>query len=107
MARIVVNHKDLRTIAQAIQDYCSQQDSCMAQADDAVQTMLLQGWQGADALSFSEKWSGVQSKDSTAVRFRNNLLQFAQAIEASAEQYQKAQEAVYAQARRLPQYLYW
>ena len=107
MASIAVNHQRLRAAAQVIRSYCDQQDAGMERADSAVQSMLLQGWQGSDAQSFSEKWSGVRGKDSTAVRFRDNLLQFAQSMEASAEQYQKAQETVYAKARRLPKYLYW
>lgn len=107
MARIAVNHKNLCTVAQAIKTYCTQQDSYMSQADNAVQSMLSQGWQGDDALSFSERWNGVQNKDSTTIRFRDNLLQYAKALNASAEQYQKAQEAVYAQARRLPTDLCW
>ena len=107
MAYIAVNHRSLRTAAQAIEDYCAQQDACMTQADGTVQSMLAQSWEGSDALSFSEKWGGIQAKDSTTIRFRDSLLAYAQALRDSADRYQKAQEQVYAQARRLPKYLYW
>ena len=107
MAKIEVDHQYLRTLAEEIEDYCKLQNREMRAADTGVKAMLASDWNGQDALEFASKWEKVDDANSTTVRFRDNLQHFSEALAASADQYQRAQEDSYNQACRLPKYLYW
>lgn len=86
-----VDHSELRGLAAAINAYCTLQDEQMRLADAEVQTMLSSGWHGMDADEFSRQWSGVNADGSTTVKFRESLQNFAQALEACADEYRSAQ----------------
>ena len=105
MSKIEVNHKKLREAASAITTYCTEQNRQMRDADSEVKSMLSAGWTGTDAMEFGGKWEGVDSDDSTTVRFRKALEEFAKALNACADEYQKAQEDAYNKASWLPKIL--
>lgn len=107
MAFIEVDHRKLREAAEAITAYCSVQDQEMRSADEAVKSMLSSGWTGADAREFGHSWEGVNDKQSTAVKFRESLEQYAECLSACADAYQNAQADSYNEANRLPKYIYW
>ena len=107
MAKITVNHRVLRDVADQIDKYCKTQDKEMRKADQAVKGMAGQSWVGMDADAFVGKWDDVDGRDSTAVKFKDNLKKYADVLRACAEEYQTAQEDSYDEASRLPKYLAW
>ena len=107
MARIEVNHADLRTVASAINAYCTKQDSEMRSADAEVNAMLSKDWIGDDAHAFGSKWINVNASDSTAIKFRKNLKNYGETIAACAELYRNAQIDAYNSANWLPKWLVW
>jgi len=107
MAAIEVNLETLRNVSSAITTYCDAQDIEMNSADHIVKGMLISDWTGQDANAYGGKWADVYSSDSTAVRFRDNLKNFRDAVSASAKEYQAAQEDSYNAANRLPRVLIW
>ncbi len=102
MAIIEVNHQTLRDVASAVRNYCSQQDAQMRSANAEVKDMLNSGWTGFDSQAFQDKWDDVDSKDSTAVKFRDSLENYSKLLDYCATLYQTAQENAYAAARWLP-----
>jgi len=88
---IDVNHRILRNVAADINTYCTAQNREMRKADTEIKVMLKSGWLGQDALEFGRKWDGVNKNDSTAVKFRESLKNYAEALEACANEYQSAQ----------------
>jgi len=88
---IRVNHADLRSVARAIDTYCDAQDREMNTANSAVETMLSSSWRGPDATAFRNQWAGVHDRDSFAVRYRDSLRNYANALSASADIYRRAQ----------------
>lgn len=108
MALIEVNHNVLRDVASAITTYCSVQDVEMRSADSEAKSMLTSDWLGLDAQEFGKKWEGVDGADSTAVKFRESLRKFGEALSACADEYKSAQEDAYNAASSLPlKYLFW
>lgn len=107
MALIKVNHQTIRQIADAIDTYCQTQDREMRAADSAVKGFLGSGWAGMDADAFDGRWEDVDGSGSTAVKFQKNLDNYAKALRACADAYQRAQEDSYDEAARLPKYLTW
>ena len=105
MAKIEVNHKIIRDVATAITSYCTEQDAQMRAADSEVKSMLAASWTGTDAMEFGGKWEGIDADDSTTVRFRKSLEDFANALNACAVEYQTAQENAYNKAAWLPKIL--
>ncbi|MBR5969767.1 MAG: WXG100 family type VII secretion target [Lachnospiraceae bacterium] len=99
---IEVNHQTLRDVAKEIEGYCELQDSEMQRADGAVKSMLTNGWIGPDAREFGGKWEGVDAQDSTAIKFKDSLMGFGDALTTAADEYQRAQEDSYNQASWLP-----
>ena len=93
-----VNHGELRSIAAQIDSYCDIQDREMRLANRAVTTMLTQDWRGPDAREFGRQWMGVNDRDSVALRFRDALRNYANALRASADLYQRIQADVVNQA---------
>lgn len=104
MAVIEVNHQVLREVAQEIDSYCTTQDTQMRIADEQIKAMLASDWTGEDAQAFRLKWDGVDAKDSVTVTFRKSLKSFSEALYASANKYQRAQEDSYTEASRLPRW---
>lgn len=102
MAKIEVNHQTLRAMAAAIEEYCDTQDREMAKVDESVKNMLRADWIGPDALEFGGSWEGVDAKDSVAIKFRDSLQAYADALRSCANAYQDAQESVYNLASLLP-----
>ena len=88
---IEVNHRTLRDVAAAITAYCTAQDGEMRSADTEIQLMLISGWLGMDANEFKRKWAGVNTNDSTAVKFRDSLKNFSEGLTACANEYENAQ----------------
>lgn len=107
MAVIEVNHKTLRNVAKAIDNYCDEQNREMRSADSAVKQMLSSGWTGADAYTFSDKWESVDDSSSTTVKLRDSLKKYSEGLTACANEYQNAQEEAYNEANRLPKWIYW
>ena len=107
MALIEVNHRILREVSSAITTYCTKQDSEMRIADQDIKYMLSSGWLGPDAQEFGGKWEDVDSNDSTTVKFRESLKNFAESITACANEYQNAQIDAYTLANLLPKNLHW
>ncbi len=101
---IEVNHQTIRSTAAAIREYCRTQEREMRLADLAVKTLLLEGWNGSDAMEFGKKWEDVDAGDSTAVKLKDSLSRFADALDGCAEAYRKAQAESYSAASRLPQW---
>ena len=104
MAVIEVNHKLLRTYAQQIEDHCDLQDREMKQADTKVKSVLGVEWYGEDAAAFGEKWEAVDAEKSTAVKLRESMMNYAEALRACAQEYQRAQEDVVNLASLLPRW---
>lgn len=104
MALITVNHQTLRDVASAIRTYCDDQDKEMRSADSAVKTLLYTGWTGIDAMEFGKKWEDVDAVDSTAVKLKESLKRFADALDGCAEVYRQAQAESYSDASRLPRW---
>lgn len=102
MALIEVNHHTLCRTAQAIEDYCTEQDQQMKTADARVKDMLCSHWHGPDAVDFGRSWQEVDAAGSTAVTFQKSMESFANALTASAAVYRKAQEDVYNLSCTLP-----
>lgn len=102
MATIEVNHRKLRDAASAVRDHCAQQDKQMKRADTDVKAMLTTDWTGQDAMEFGGKWEGVDGKDSVAVKLKDSLETYSDALDACADAYQRAQEDAYSRASRLP-----
>ena len=96
-----VNLTQLRRTADRIDTYITAQDRHMNSANDGVTTMLGNGWSGQDATAFGEEWAGAMANDSTSVRFREFLRNFANGLRESANLYQRAQEDIRNQARGL------
>jgi len=88
---IDVNHRTLRALATVINDHCLLQEKEMKIADAAIKDMLTTGWLGSDASAVGLQWAGVNISDSTAVKFRESLKNYADALAACAEEYQSAQ----------------
>lgn len=107
MSVIEVNHKSLRTVASAVNNYCSDQTAQMTVANAVVRTLLDAHWKGQDSVFFERRWKHVQDEKSTAERFKKTLKQFAKRLNACADVYQKAQEDAYNEANRLPKYFTW
>ena len=107
MASIKVDHSVLRTVASAVTTYCTTQDKEMRSADANIKSMLSTDWIGPDAMEFGGKWEAVDASDSTAVKFRDSLKSFGEAITACADEYESAQADAYNAANRLPKHLYW
>ena len=107
MAKIEVNHQTLRTVADEFDKYCTEQDKQMRKADIEINALMRLGYSGPDAEAFVAKWENVNTPDSTAIKFRNDLKNFADSLRAAAEVYRSAQVDAYNEASRLPKYLYW
>lgn len=107
MAKIEVNHQTLRNFASEITAYCDEQNQQMRAMDSAMDTLFSTGYKGSDALALKERWDAVGAPESTAIRFRDSLKNYAEALNATAEIYRSAQESAYNGANRLPKYLYW
>ena len=101
MSIIDVNHRDLRQVATAIETYCQAQDREMNIANSAITEMLSSDWQGQDAQAFGQNWAGVNTQGSVAVKFRDSLRNFAEALNASADLYERTQVNVFNSATRL------
>ncbi|NMB34499.1 MAG: hypothetical protein GX992_09805 [Clostridium sp.] len=104
---IEVNHKTLRTVATAIKNYCSFQESEMNLADAEIKSMLLSGWLGPDAQQFGREWECINEKGSTSAELRESLENLAENLIACANEYQTAQEDSVNEASLLPKYFYW
>lgn len=104
MAVIEVNHRVLRTFAQQIEDHCDLQNREIRQADISVKNNLGVEWYGDDAVAFGSSWDGVDSKDSVAIKLRDSMNNYAKALKACAQEYQKAQEDIYNLASMLPRW---
>ena len=102
MALIEVNHSTLNSVADAIDTYCTEQDSEMKTANAAMTTMLINDWIGDDANSFAEKWNGVDEDGSVTEQFKKSLKNYGECLRACAREYSKAQEESYNSARKLP-----
>ena len=107
MALIEVNHSVLRSVAAAIDTYCTAQDKEMKAADSAIKSMLATDWQGADAQEFGKKWAGVNVNGSMAMKFRDSLKKYSEALNSCADIYKNAQADSYNEANKLPRVLYW
>lgn len=103
MPFISVNHRVLRDVADAGYKYCEEQDKEMNNAKEAVEQMLTE-WNAADAVAFKNKWSEIDSNGSTASDVKKSIKVFSDALNASAEEYRKAQEDSYNEAYRLPRW---
>lgn len=101
MAIITVNHKSLLEVADAVKEYCDEQNREMLSADSAVKSMLSGDWIGRDANEFNSKWEQVDEQDSVTIQFRDSLCSFENALRACAKEYQTAQEDSYDEASRL------
>lgn len=104
MRLIEVNHQELRAIADAIDTYCDTQENEMQRADMAVKDMLTSDWIGPDAMEFGGKWEGVDSADSSAIKFSRVMRDYAETLRACAQVYKTAQEDVYNAASLLPRW---
>lgn len=104
MAIIEVNHQSIRNAASAIDTYCEELNREMSKADSSVKNMLTSYWIGPDALEFGGKWESVDSASSTAIRFRDSLENYSEALKSCAHIYEEAQERVYNLASLLPKY---
>lgn len=102
MPLIEVNHQTLRAMASAIRTYCSTQTSEMRSADSEVKSLLYSGWNGTDAMEFGKRWEDVDADGSTAVKLKESLSRFADALDGCAEAYKNAQAQTYSAASRLP-----
>jgi len=91
MVVIDVRLSNLRDVAQLIINYCNTQDARMNTASQAISAMLTSDWHGADAQEFATRWGGVNAQGSEAVRFRESLMRYAEALFASAARYRDAQ----------------
>ena len=104
MARIIVNHQDLRNMAKAIEDYCTLQERAMNNADASIKNMLASDWLGPDALAFGGQWEAVDAPNSTEKRFKESLQNYSNALKSCANTYQTAQEDVYNLSALLPRW---
>lgn len=104
MAAIEVNHSVLNTFAQQIEDHCELQEREMRRADTTVKNVLGVEWYGDDAAAFGTVWDSVDDKGSVAVKLRDSMMNYAQALRACAGEYKKAQEDIYNQAVLLPRW---
>ena len=102
MALIEVNHQVLKNVADAAEEYCRNQDSCMNKADSVVGGLLAGGWHGDDADELKRKWSEVNITGSTTVQFRETISYFGECLRSCAKEYQNAQSDSYSEAYRLP-----
>ena len=91
---IQVNHRVLREVAAEINAYCDFQDREMHAAKTAISSMLAGDWRGLDAQEFSRQWAGVNDRDSTAVKFRESLRNYATSLSICADLYQSTQADV-------------
>lgn len=104
MAKIEVNHQDLRNMAKAIDDYIELQNREMANADGCIKNMLASDWIGQDALAFGGQWESIDAPDSTEKRFKESLKNYSSALKSCANTYQTAQEDVYNLSVLLPRW---
>ena len=95
MAIIEVNHQSLRTMAATIDDYCTLQKQQMQKLNNIVESCLMSDWVGEDATVYGAKWSTVDDPNSTTETFRKNLEAYADALQACAKEYAKAQAEIY------------
>lgn len=98
---IEVNHQVLRNAAAAASTYCAAQNREMSAADTDIKSMLGSGWTGVDAQAFGGKWEGVDASDSTSTKFYNAVKGFGEALQACADEYQRAQANSYNRAQFL------
>lgn len=101
MAFIDVDHKTLRNIADAIDEYCNKQDTGMKAADIVVKHMLSTAYVSKDAMEFKKSWEKIDDDDSTTKQFKESLENYANCLRVCADEYQKAQEDSYNQAYKL------
>lgn len=90
MPNIEVNHGDLKKTAEEIRSYLEVQDQQMLMAKSAMNGLLAE-WQGEDAMKIGTQWEKVNDIDSSAIRFRKSLRNYADAIEQCANEYKNAQ----------------
>ena len=101
MANFEVDHSHLREVAAAVNTYCTTQDSQMRSADTEIKSMLTADWLGLDAQEFGKKWEAVDDSNSTAVKFREYLKNFADNLVSCANIYEGAQSQNYNDAKWL------
>ena len=101
MANIEVNHRNLRDVASEINTYCTTQNNQIRSADTEIKSMLAADWLGFDAQEFGKKWESVDDNNSTAVKFREYLKNFADNLTACANAYETAQAQNYNDAKWL------
>ena len=104
---VEVNHQRLRTLSEQIKSYCTEQDYEMRLAEMAMRELFGESWQGQDATALQTKWDAVYDSNSVAVKLRDSLKNFGEALDACANEYQYAQEEAYNKAALLPKILRW
>ena len=104
MAKIEVNYLNLREYAIRIDDHCDLQNQQMANANNAVKSVVGSEWYGEDAAEFNAKWNTLDDPDSTTVKLRESMKNYADALRACAQAYQSAQEDLYNQSVLLPRW---
>ncbi|MGN0577025.1 MAG: hypothetical protein ACI4J4_00240 [Ruminiclostridium sp.] len=100
MPLIEVNHQLLREVAEAGKRYCEEQEKEMKTAKERVES-LYYTWRSADAAVFRSKWDDVDGEGSAAKGVKDSIKGFSDALNASAEEYRKAQEDSYNEAYHL------
>ena len=102
MAVIEVNYQALRSLAQAIDQYCDEHDRQLRLADAGVRDMLSVHWQGPDATEFDNSWRSSTTGSAAPAAFRESMESYADALNASAALYQRTQEDLYNLSCALP-----
>jgi uncharacterized protein YukE len=104
MPKVEVNYQVLRTYANMIEEHCDLQEEKMKAADTAVKGVLGAEWFGQDTMAFGDQWEGVDASGSIAVKLKDSLNNYADALRACADAYQSAQEDAYNRSCLLPRW---
>lgn len=88
--KIRVNHQQLKSTANAIEQYNSKLDKNMKKADSTMAT-LFGTWKGIDASSYKTKWDAIDAGGSTHQKMKKSLASYAKYLKSAANKYSQAQ----------------
>lgn len=101
---IKVNHSELISAAQLVEDYISFSKKKMKIMSDSVESLKNVAWVGIDYDQLANKWDVVNNKGSIYSNFNESLVAYADYLNYSAEQYKKAQSRAINRANFLPKW---
>ncbi|MBQ4260144.1 MAG: hypothetical protein IJB84_07805 [Lachnospiraceae bacterium] len=103
MANIVVDHREIEKVADAIDTYVAKHNKKMDSINQCIETVG-KSWEGTDYNQFKKEWKEIRGGDSTSSLMIKHLEGHASFLRFAANKYKAAQLNAIDRAQRLPRW---